>query len=291
MNYFNIDFKVSVRCFTFNHSEYIIDTLNGFCAQQTTFPYICSIVDDASTDGEQEIIKKYIGDYFEPSTIYFEDTEYANIVLASHKVNKHCFFAVILLKYNHYSINKDTFSYMSKWRDKCKYEAVCEGDDYWIGSRKLQMQYDFMESHIEYSMCFHNAIVENLKYKKGYLFNNIRLPEVISTSYLLKSKWITPTASFFHKLSVRYPLIDGINGDMLILYSCSFEGLIHYEDEIMCVYRYSTGSSLSKTSSKSSLYDKKINLYRWIDNKSNKKYCFLIQLQILKSKLAKYIRS
>ena len=49
-------FKVCCRCFTFNQAKYITDTMDGFTMQQTSFPFVCTIVDDASTDGEQEVI-------------------------------------------------------------------------------------------------------------------------------------------------------------------------------------------------------------------------------------------
>lgn len=50
------EYKVLVRCFIFNHSKYIEYTLNGFAMQQTNFPFVCLVIDDASTDGEQEVI-------------------------------------------------------------------------------------------------------------------------------------------------------------------------------------------------------------------------------------------
>ena len=40
-----------------------------------------------------------------------------------------------------------------------KYIALCEGDDYWSGSHKLQKQFDFMESHPECSLVCHNTMV------------------------------------------------------------------------------------------------------------------------------------
>ena len=49
-------FKVCVRCFTFNQADYIEDAMNGFTMQQTDFPFVCCIVDDASTDEEQKVI-------------------------------------------------------------------------------------------------------------------------------------------------------------------------------------------------------------------------------------------
>ena len=55
-----IKFKVCVRCMTYNHSAFIEDAMNGFCMQRTNFPFVCIIVDDASTDSEQEVIKNYL---------------------------------------------------------------------------------------------------------------------------------------------------------------------------------------------------------------------------------------
>ena len=53
-------FKVVVRCLTYNHSKYIEEAMNGFCMQKTDFPFLCIIVDDASNDGAQDVIKNYL---------------------------------------------------------------------------------------------------------------------------------------------------------------------------------------------------------------------------------------
>lgn len=142
-------FKVTVRCMTYNQSKYITDAMNGFTMQQTSFPFVCAIVDDASTDGEQEVIRKYVEDNFdfsEGSVAFLKETDYAHITYAQHKTNKNCYFAVLYLKENHYSQKKPKMGYLSEWRDMCEYEAMCEGDDYWIVPNKLQMQADLLDS-------------------------------------------------------------------------------------------------------------------------------------------------
>lgn len=58
-------FKVRVYCSTFNHSPYIEDAMNGFCMQETNFPFVAIIIDDASTDGEPEVIKQYLQEHFD----------------------------------------------------------------------------------------------------------------------------------------------------------------------------------------------------------------------------------
>ena len=145
-----IDFKVCVRCFTFNHAKYITDAMDGFVLQKTNFPFVVTIVDDASTDGEQEIIRQYVSEYFNVQDVdvaYTKETDYAVITFAQHKTNMNCYFAVLFLKENHYSKKKDKFQYLREWRDKVDYEAICEGDDYWILPEKLQMQVNVLDSN------------------------------------------------------------------------------------------------------------------------------------------------
>ena len=151
------EFKVCCRCFTFNQSKYITDTMNGFTMQQTSFPFVCTIVDDASTDGEQEVIRKYVEDNFdlsEGSVAYNKETDYAYVTYAQHKTNKNCYFVVLYLKHNHYSQRKPKMGYLSEWRDICEYEALCEGDDYWVDKEKLQTQVDVMDNNPKCAMCY-----------------------------------------------------------------------------------------------------------------------------------------
>lgn len=153
------NFLVGIRCFTYNQAPYIKETLNGITMQQTTFPFIVMVVDDASTDGEQDIIAAYIEDYFDLSddkVACKKETYYAHITFARHKTNKNCYIAVLYLKDNHYSKKEGykKMEYISEWRENTIYEAICEGDDYWTDSNKLQRQVDFLEMHPEYGLCY-----------------------------------------------------------------------------------------------------------------------------------------
>lgn len=148
-------YKVTVKCCTYNQATYITDALNGFVIQETDFPFVCCVIDDASTDGEQEVIKKYVAENFnlsEPNIAYEKETDDAHITFARHKSNKNCFFAVLYLKRNLYNDNQKKLGLISEWTENSEYIALCEGDDYWTNASKLRMQVDFLDSNPDYGM-------------------------------------------------------------------------------------------------------------------------------------------
>lgn len=252
-------FKVCCRCFTFNHSNFITDAMNGFTMQETSFPFVCTIVDDASTDGEQEVIRKYVEDNFdfsEGSVAYHKETDYAHITYAQHKTNKNCYFAVLYLKENHHSQKKPKMGYLSEWRDMCEYEALCEGDDYWIVPDKLEKQIRIMDENPECMLSFHAV---NEIYMKNCSLNHIR-SNVENREYT-GLEWFlnrpAQTASFvirsniydqeFYKTQVvgKFPA-----GDIPLLLSCAKFGSLIGLSEVMSVYRHNDGGWTSQIRTK-----------------------------------------
>lgn len=59
-----MDFLVLTKCATYNHENYITDAMNGFAMQQTTFPVVSVIIDDASTDKTASVIRTYLKEHF-----------------------------------------------------------------------------------------------------------------------------------------------------------------------------------------------------------------------------------
>lgn len=187
------NFLVYVHCITFNHAPYIVQVLDGFTMQETNFPYVCCIIDDASTDGEPEIIRKYLQDNFDledKSVVRNEETDDYVLCFARHKTNKNCHFAVLWLKYNHYSVKKQKRPYIAEWVNNTKYIALCEGDDYWIHPKKLQMEVDFLEKNEEYGLVY-TDYYERIgdKIQKG------RFPAVNDITDCLLKKGYIPTAT------------------------------------------------------------------------------------------------
>lgn len=165
------DFLTIIHCITYNHASYIEETMNGFCMQQTTFPFLTIICDDASTDGEQIVIKRYLIEHFDDSSNSghqeWEDDE-AFYIYTHHRRNPNCFFLVILLKVNYYSQNKEKSLLYEEWMRNAKYVALCEGDDYWIAPNKLQKQVEVLENNLNVGLVFH-PVHTYLQEKKSML--------------------------------------------------------------------------------------------------------------------------
>lgn len=266
-------FKVCCRCFTFNHSKYITDAMNGFTIQQTSFPFICTIVDDASTDGEQEVIRKYVEenfDYSEGSVAYQKETDYALITYAQHKTNKNCYFAVLYLKENHYSQCKPKMGYLSEWRDMCEYEALCEGDDYWIVQDKLEKQVNYLDSH-ENVVLVHT---DNKNYiqNTGEFVHPIRCFNTTDTTlslirgdFYISTLTVMVRRSVVKKMDTSYTSQKFLMGDLPMWIELSRMGEIVYLPSKTAIYRVLPNSAAhSESRIKRTLFDisvRKIRVY------------------------------
>jgi len=119
---------VSICCATYNHENYIAEAIESFLIQETNFPFEILIRDDSSTDKTAKIIQKYAQKYpliIHP--IYEEENTYSKGIRPMQELFKVA---------------------------KGKYIALCEGDDYWTDSLKLQKQVDFLEKNDEYVIVY-----------------------------------------------------------------------------------------------------------------------------------------
>ena len=236
-------FKVGTRCFTFNQAPYITDTMNGFTMQKTDFPFVCCIVDDASTDGEQKVILDYVMDNFdlsEGSAYYQKETDYAHITYAKHKTNANCYFVVLLLKENHYSRHELKLQYLKEWMDIVLYEAFCEGDDYWVDENKLQVQYDFLESNAECGMCYTNC--NALYQQKGILVHKLLSKNTSQFSlqeFILSRAYVAPPTWMWRRGLLKEPNISIKSMDGTFLYFANFLATtnVHYFNRVTATYR------------------------------------------------------
>lgn len=243
-------FKVCIRSYTFNHSQFIKDALDGFVMQKTDFPFVAAIVDDASTDGEQHALRVYFEQNFivnDSSLTNKEETDFGVVLFGQHRENKNCFFALVLLKENHYSQKKSKLPYITRWIDDSTYIALCEGDDYWTDPLKLQKQVDYLESHSECKMCCHAVKWETngVMYDSGCQYKN---PCNLTTDEVIRNNGLyiaTCSLVYSKELDMDRPEWRRVAnvGDFPLKILGSLRGELFFSPEIMGVYRYMSRGS------------------------------------------------
>lgn len=211
------EIMVTIRCLAYNQEKYIRQCLDGFVMQKTNFPVKAIVHDDASTDATASIIQEYA-------------EKYPNLIVP------------ILEKENQYSkgkLSEVMYPYMTG-----KYMAICEGDDYWTDPLKLQKQVDFLESHPEYSMCFHQALRHHEgSNKPDELYSNIENRDYTGPE-LYTSTHRPPTASILIRKTVLESDVYKISmheiksfGDLCYFLSSAHCGKVRGMADIMAVYR------------------------------------------------------
>ncbi|MGZ8548075.1 MAG: glycosyltransferase, partial [Sulfuricurvum sp.] len=110
---------VSIACITYNHENYIRETIESFLMQETDFPFEIVIGEDCSTDTTRQIIESY-------------RTRYPNLIRIQYPESNGGFQ------------NNLIFTLKA-----CRGEfiALCEGDDYWTDPRKLQKQANYLQKN------------------------------------------------------------------------------------------------------------------------------------------------
>lgn len=251
-------YSVLVRCFTYNQEKYIEDALNGFVMQQTNFPFVCLIVDDASTDKEPEVIKSFLQRECDMENVEFKEIEEAHIISVHHKKNSNCLMVVYLLKNNLYTQKEKKMALVKPWRDACKYEAMCEGDDYWTDPLKLQKQVDFLEKNTDYGLVYTNYkknIQENQSFIEGQSkqsdFDSLLFSNNICTLTTLYRKGIAEEyRSKYQKISISH---SWKMGDYPLWLYIAAHSKIKYLEDVTGVYRVLSNSASHSQDYKKSL--------------------------------------
>jgi len=216
---------VSVCMITYGHEKYIEQAIEGVLMQKCDFGIELIVANDSSPDKTHQIISKIIENDSRASIVkYFKHEQNIGMMPNFLFAIKQC---------------------------KGKYIAMCEGDDYWIDSNKLQKQADILNTNHALGMVYTGV---KFYIEKENKFLNIpsrtfkKKQEIIQK--MLESKFIEfPTTLFKAKILnkvidiVSSELKNAIIGDTRILLEVVFHSEISFLEDITTVYRVADGSA------------------------------------------------
>lgn len=213
--------KVSILVTTYNQENLITQAINSILAQDVNFAYEIIIGEDASSDRTREVVIELGKQHADKIRVLLRNPEEADrdrrIRLAG-KIN-----------------------YLNALRAcRGQYIAILDGDDYFTSTHKLQRQVDFLDTHPECAICFHNVVA---------IYEDGREPErlcpadqkpISDIKQLLWGNFI-PACSIMYR---REPLIEipdwfltARMGDWPLNIFKAQQGQIGYIDEVMAAYR------------------------------------------------------
>lgn len=247
--------KITVITITYGHENYIIDTIKSVLSQKYDGEIEFIIANDNSPDDTDQIVN----DFFKNNTIPSN----------------------FIIDYIKHDVNKGIID-NSMWTFKQatgKYIAICEGDDYWTDSNKLQKQIDFLETNIDYSLHVHNAVVKyDDSQRKEHFFNSLKESKELYINDIVFD-WIIPTASMVFKREVIDDLPTWFSsiysGDLTLSLLSINKGRVYFSNEIMSVYRVTFNGSSASSIYKDKMefvYSQHLKLFTYFNEFSNFKY-------------------
>ncbi|HZV68629.1 MAG TPA: glycosyltransferase [Saprospiraceae bacterium] len=235
----------SISCMTFNHAPFIRQCLDHLLSQKTNFPFEIVIHDDASTDGTKEIVEEYVLRYPDIIFPYYQNE-------------------------NQYSKGLRGLPSMYNYpRCRGRYIAICEGDDYWPDPLKLQRQVDFLESHQDYVLTFHDFSVVD---EKDQIIDASPLPHRYqrdaSSEDLIMGRLLTMTVTLcFRNVITAFPpeKYKVTNGDTFLISMLGYYGKGKWMGDKIekAMYRSHSGGVWSMISNDDKL-PVRVNTFYWL---------------------------
>lgn len=231
--------EVSILCTTYNQEGYIKYAIESFLKQNTTFEYEILINDDCSMDRTRTILQELQKQY--PDRIH-----------------------VVYQLENQYSkgidICKDFLFPLAKGR----YIALCEGDDYWTSSDKLQKQFDALETHPSCGFCVHASYCVDADTQRMLsLSHPFETDCIVDKSVLLEAIHPFATNSYFIRADLYkeylYSSIQSLptHGDQKMSVFFALHTETYYLSEALSAYRVLAKNSINSFIANKSKIEKK----------------------------------
>lgn len=251
---------VSVCCTAFNHEDFVGDALDSILNQITHFPFEILIHDDASNDDTVRILKQY-------------QSEFPEIIKPVYQVKNKWQLGIRI---------NPTFNFT---RAKGQFIAICEGDDFWVSTDKLQKQVSYMLNSPTVSLTFHQSKVLRENQNQTTLSEDYRPEQKFTISDIVEN-WFIYTQTMVIRLSAIDNMEKFFNGVVNVDWSlqlvAAHNGDVVYLPNLLSVYRKHHGS-LSKAilANPRKRCVNLLRLFMSFDNYSNNKYRGIIERKML----------
>lgn len=207
---------------TYGHENYIEQAISGVLMQQCDFDFELVLVNDASPDASDSIIRQ---------------------IIETHSLGNR-------IKYIRHSENRGVIPNFIFALQQCtqNYVAICDGDDYWNDPLKLQKQFDFLEKnknvilvHNDVFTLTNGVIEENNSFKSW----NLKTDD-LDYRFCIFSPLAFTCTSFFRNVIKPTDISKKIMaGDWMLWVLLSLEGDTQFINEKNAVYRVGSGVSVN----------------------------------------------
>lgn len=211
--------KVSACIITYNHESFVAKCLEAAVNQKLDYDYEIVIGEDRSTDNTLLICRKY-------------QKKYPNLIRIVER--------------------PENLGMLQNWMgtlEECKgdYIAICEADDFWTDSLKLQKQVNFLEGNSEYVLVASKVRTLNEKgqteHSEGKIYGEISLDQI------LKRNQITTCTTLFRSEFLQIPPFSNtfqfFTGDWPLWCSLVQHGKAYNFKEITAQYHIHSGGAVS----------------------------------------------
>ncbi|MFC1576908.1 glycosyltransferase [Candidatus Omnitrophota bacterium] len=243
--------KVSVCLITYNHEKFIAQAIESVLMQKTDFDVEFIIGEDDSLDNTRSIVKGYKDRYPDKIKLFLNDRK-DSIYVDGEKTG-----------------NRNFINNIEHARGK--YIALLDGDDYWTSAHKLQRQADFLDSHPECAICYHDTMVvyEDGR-QKNYPGSKQKEIATLEDLFIRGSYFCTCStmlrAGLFGKLPGWFSTLSMLDWPLNILNAQ--HGAMGYINEIMGTYRVHSEGAWSRLTPERRV-ERQIQTYKHMDASLN----------------------
>lgn len=179
--------QVSIIVITYNQEHCLSESLDSLLAQKCTCSYEIIVADDCSKDKTRRVIADYAKNYTCIKPIYNEK----NLGLVGNYINAISFC-------------------------KGKYIAMCDGDDVWNDSSKLQRQIDLLEGNPTIGLVYTDVIIDAVVTGQKYV-RRCQDPQPNLFTQLLMGNFITISTACFRSELLQYVDFDAFKENGFIM--------------------------------------------------------------------------